>query len=101
MGEPLAEFQGGKFLSPLATLVTIVVSVVGAVLAGVAIITTQLSALDARLSVLDARLLRIETIATDRWLGSDMQNWAYQLERRNPDIKVPDPSQFVTASSRS
>ena len=85
----------GKILTPLATLVTIVVSVVGAILGGVVLIATQLSALDARLSVLDARLLRIETIATDRWLGSDMQNWSYQLERRNPDIKIPDPSQII------
>lgn len=89
----------------LAVILTIVTSLVGAVLwidsrfAQVTaneherfeVIAENLSQIKTEQVVQGMRLDALTSGTADRWTSKDMAQWAKQLELANPDLKVPTP----------
>lgn len=60
---------------------------------------------DARLDAKDKRIVELETFmdlrtqalelkADDRWRGSAMELWSNDLAAKNPELTVPDPTEY-------
>ena len=51
--------------------------------------------IDSRLDGMEQTLIMIQNSVADRWTGQDQIIWTFRLEKRNPEISVPDPAQVV------
>jgi hypothetical protein len=85
-------FQGGILLAAVAGTVT-VVTMASDLRHGLDMLTVRADQTQASVSKIENA---VETLkyglweaGTDRWTGSDMRNWAFELQRANPTVAVP------------
>lgn len=75
----------GSSLVPLGAACAVALAVIG----GTWQISAAFNQFSSRLDRLEAR---IESSTADRWTASDMERWAYKLDKANREtIAVPDP----------
>jgi len=110
MNGTIKKLNGGEhFLGNIATMITVVASIV----LGVVWIASSVNGVEAQVanlrydnllvfSDLDKRILVNEEAlkhlpAEDRWRGQDQIIWSHKLEGANKDIglKVPDPAEVI------